>query len=96
MKTIFTNDEFRDLINKKIYAAAIDDSVYDVVMTNYLNDDGNYCLAFVNDYDHEDSYIFPWDEIKSIRYSEMFRVFDIITNDGYPYQVRLLTSYVPC
>ena len=96
MKTTFTNDEFRNLINKDIYAAVVDDNVYDAVITNYEDADGNCCLAFLNDYDQDDNYIFPWDEIKSITYSEMFRTFTIIAVDDYPYQVRLLTSYVPC
>lgn len=95
MKTTFTNDEFRKLIYKAIYAAHIYGTVYDVD-TAYEDVEGNCCLAFINDYDDDGNYIFPWDEIKSITYSETFHTFVITTNDENRCDVRLLTSYVPC
>lgn len=63
MKTTFTNDEFKKLIEAEIYVAFIYGAAFDCD-TMYEDNEGRSCLAFI--IEDDDEYIFPWDDIKEI------------------------------
>ena len=93
MKTTFTNDEFKKLIEAEIYVAFIYGAAFDCD-TMYEDNEGRSCLAFI--IEDDDEYIFPWDDIKEITFNTIFRTFTIFMKDGsYQDEIRLLTSYVP-
>lgn len=95
MKTTFTNDEFKKLIDNEIYAACIYGYTYDCD-TMYEDNDGNGCLAFLKEDDSYDDYIFPWDDIKEITFNTIFHTFTIfMKDDSYQDEIRLLTTYIP-
>ena len=94
MKIPFTKDKFRKIIDNDIYVAYVNSLTYNCY-TDYEDVEGNICLGFVNEFDSDDEYILPWDNIRGIEYNPSSYEFTIYMDNREAYDVMLLTLYKP-